>query len=114
LVGHEELNNNVDVFIDKCCEDIFNYNVNPHIIRENIFTMLVYDINIILLLKKIIDVIHKKKYTYEMRYKIIQAISYYHSNSMKGYRQVYHYEALIFYIINVLKKIDTKLLIENI
>jgi replication factor C subunit 3/5 len=113
-VGNETLNNNVDVFIEKCCSDIFKYNANPDIIRENIFTILVYDINIHLLLKKIIENIYEKKYPSDMRYKITQAISYYHSNSIKGYRQIYHYEAMIFYIINVLKKINTKLLIEDI
>lgn len=106
--------NYIEKFINDFSEQIFDYNLEDNTLRENLYLLLLYDININVFLKKIIDKIHAIDLSFDKRYKIINAISYYSYVCIKGYRQIYHYETILYYIINILKNIDTKLLIEHI
>ena len=105
----------IDEFLNEFIEFLFNFKLSKlSLVRENLYLLLLYDININQLFKKIIMKLENDNYPLKKKYNIIRGISYYSYMSIKGYRQIYHYETIIYYIINILKNNNSELQIEHI
>tara|TARA_B100001057_G_scaffold496581_1_gene598431 strand:+ start:149 stop:1177 length:1029 start_codon:yes stop_codon:yes gene_type:complete len=80
-------------------------------LREEIYNLLIYDINIYNLLEIfLIHIYNQKDLNDDNKFKILTAITNYSYIINKGYRQIYHYELLFYTIINILKHNNITLL----
>ena len=80
-------------------------------LREEIYNILIYDINIYNLLELLlIHIYNNNTLDNDHKFKILTVITNYSYITTKGYRQIYHYELLFYSIINILKNNDITLL----
>lgn len=84
---------------------IMNYNEKDiDKLRDEIYNLLIYDINIYNLLELfLIHIYNQKDIDRSRKFMILTAITNYSFIINKGYRQIYHYELLFYSIINILK-----------
>lgn len=105
-------NFNYQPYIKQFIETIMKFNERDiSKLREEIYNILIYDINIYNLLELfLIQIYNNETLDNDNKFKILTAITNYSYITNKGYRQVYHYELLFYSVINILKNNDITLL----
>lgn len=105
-------NFNYQPFIKQFIKNIMKLNEKEiDKLREEIYNILIYDINIFNLLELLlIDIYNNETLNDGDKFKILTTIANYSYIINKGYRQIYHYELLFYSVLNILKNNEITLL----
>lgn len=108
---YETPKDRVKIFINEFIENIKNMKAsNIDLIRNKIYTLLLHNTDIQELFNTITNQILQEIKDIEIIKKIIKASVYYNENCQLGYRDIYHFECYIIYIVNILNKNDIQLI----
>ena len=108
---YETPKDRVQIFINEFIENIKTMKAsNIDLIRNKIYILLLHNTDIQELFNTITNKILQEIKDIEIIKKILKASVYYNENCQLGYRDIYHFECYIIYIVNILNKNDIQLI----
>ena len=107
---------NHEIFLESIIEEIQDYkNYKPLVIRNKIYLMLLHSISVNDFMEKLIkNTFEKKKLDFNQKKKIIRSALFYNKTLNMGYRQIYHIESFVNFLVLILHGIDVKEKFDNL
>ena len=115
---YEKVTFNQELFLESVIEEIQDYkNYKPLVIRNKIYLMLLHNISIHEFMEKLIQNIFENQtidLNFNQKKKIIRSALYYNKTSNMGYRNIYHMETFVNFLVLILHGIDVKEKFDNL